>query len=423
MSRRRPGAVNILLDESPGITAITGTRHINRYACRVGQLERSNKAEGRATILPQCIGPVAIAISIIIILSRPSKGQRSFEQAGVSHIPLVRVVILIKNITISSVVPPAGPRVKIDRDGITIIVHVHDGRPFRNDGLVRIKGSTMETGISLLVPIHTNIPSLSRRSSGIDVAAVLDDRIDRVANSPGQVHSFCKIISVTSYLLLPDDDRVVSHGGRGPLGVDFDALIEGVAKDKLVPIGAGRIFIPTAKGVAKALHLAIGTGPLGDVSGGILRAGAGGGRSGQDELGRVVGAALAVLVKDQPVTDGSIDGEGHVSGDGDDVAVVIAGALHIASDVGLALGNEPSLEVLLGGGGRIAHVDRIAARLLSLGDRERSGALGDLVLVNIVDLDLLEDSSVVGDGGICRDRIDLCHGCGTNTCDGEQRGL
>ena len=52
MSRRRPCAINILLNESPGVSSSVVTGHIDADACRVGQLERSNKAEGRATILP-----------------------------------------------------------------------------------------------------------------------------------------------------------------------------------------------------------------------------------------------------------------------------------------------------------------------------------------------------------------------------------
>ena len=145
----------------------------------------------------------------------------------------------------------------------------------------------MESSPLVIPVIDTGVP--------IVAAAGSSHSVNCAAHAAAQRNRLSKVITIPADVLLPDQDGVIRSGFGCPLGVDGGTLRQLIAEGKLIAIGAILIGIPAAEGVAKALHLRIGSGTSRCLTG-------------FDELRCVVGCALAVLIEHQPVACRCING-------------------------------------------------------------------------------------------------------------------
>ena len=277
---------------------------------------------------------------------------------------------------------PAVSAPHLERQGVlrAVIVDVDNGVALRADRDVLIEFLEVEAGQPLVRAVDPCI--------GVIACANLHNGVDLIADcSIVNTNRLHKVIAVFRQILLPDDDRVAGSRILRPLGINNGALVDFFTKSKLVTVGAGRIRIPAAKGIAVAHHLGVRPRALRDIAG-------------LDELRSVIGRAPAVFVKHKPVAGRRIDGEGHVASDGNlrTILVRLAGKV-LDMTAACLVGSIPALKVVVCIAGRIGLVDRIS--LFRLGVVRTEGDLlaaeRNPVLIQIVNLIGLDEDGVVID--------------------------
>ena len=107
------------------------------------------------------------------------------------------------------------------------------------------------------------------------------------------MNGFDEIIAVARKILFPDNNGILSGSGSGPFCVNSSGVRNLTAKSKFVSVRAGSVGIPSAEGIAVSDHFK-------KVCVACYLAGL-------DETRSVVGSALAVFIKYEPVTFGSAD--------------------------------------------------------------------------------------------------------------------
>ena len=237
--------------------------------------------------MPQRICCTATA-AICIVSCRPGKVQRSLKKPCICDPSLICIIFFVTNITVIS-------RIKVDSDDIAVIVHIQNCGPFRYNYFVRIKGCTVESCVSFLCSIYSDIASLIVRigQSGVNVASILYNSINGSTNIAGQVDGFRKIISFVRgvngivYALLPDNNRIISSCFRNPLGIDRRSFADRTAKRELISVRAILIRIPAAEGIAISDHF-----KQARITGHFTRL---------NETRRVISTAFAVFIKYEPV--------------------------------------------------------------------------------------------------------------------------
>ena len=279
----------------------------------------------------------------------------------------------------------AGPN--LEGQGIlrAVIVYVDDRAAGGVDHHVLIKMIQVEAGILFVRSIDTGI--------GIVSGALLDHSIDRRPNFAFERDGLSKVVAALQ-ILLPDNDRIADRFIRDPAGVDGRLirklfaeaeLARGHRRVRSVGIGIFLGIVPAAEGIALAGH---------------RRTGIHGDGAGLDELRRIIGAALAVLVEDQPVALRREDGEGHAALYSDLVIDCIQRIIHITDDIILAFQHGPAEEAVGVVLGRIAVLDLEGLFQLGIVCAEFDDHLskGSAVFIQIVDGVLSDAHGIIDDG-------------------------
>ena len=175
------------------------------------------------------------------------------------------------------------------------------------------------------------------------------------------------------------------------------------AKSKLISVCAGGISVPSVKSITVSDHVkqAFITGDL----------------TGLDEPGRVIGTALAVLVKNEPIAFRSIDSKSDVTRDIDHCTIWVisdlfvinglcSGTGGITHDVITSVRYDPTFKVM-GIIGRIAHVNLVSCFSIPAWDLSDLGADSNIITIDIGNIVLFEDSGIVGYFA-----VSISQGCG-----------
>ena len=207
------------------------------------------------------------------------------------------------------------------------------------------RGAVLVDGLSLLVigGVVEAVPSAGGAVDGrVLVAARSGNDVDRAADlrvvdrdDAGIVYKVIDLVALlvyAVYALLPDDDGVVGLGLCDPFGVDRGLLGDLLSKVKLVSGSACLVGEPAAEIVAYAGHRFRLCRKLAAL---------------EEARGVIVGLGIAgrVLVINQPVALGRVDGEDDVAGDGDLCLILVDLAVRVAHDVALSLSDEPAFKV------------------------------------------------------------------------------
>ena len=184
----------------------------------------------------------------------------------------------------------------------TVIIDIQNSIAFCFNFHILVKLLEMETSIGIVSSIYLSICIIS--------TALLRYGTNVLSHSTRQRDGLFKIISITCNILFPDDNGVGGGCVGNPLGVNGGVVRNLVSKRKLIAIGTGRIGVPTAERVTETSHFAIGHRSLGHLSG-------------TQELRCVVFAALAVLVKHQPVAFRGVYAKHHITRNGNRGAVFV----------------------------------------------------------------------------------------------------
>ena len=298
---------------------------------------------------------------------------------------------------------------------VAVVVHVHDGVAFGRDGdtlvITGIVGALcraqMEAGILVVCAVNTGISAVA--------LAVDANGIDRAVDSTGAGDRRSKVISVACNVLLPDQNGIAGSRVRRPLGIDGRVVGDRVAEYKRG--GARFVGIPTAEGIAVPYHRTVFAGLRGHLIG-------------IDEIRRVVGGSLAVLVKHQPVAFRCVHAELDAAGDGDRSAVIVERSLAVvfaripSIDIAAARIDFPAFEIVLVVLDGIGHINGVALRSLSGVGAERHLLLAkaDPMLIIIRDGIALEEHGVIIDFiAVGNASIELCLNGLTHILNGEGR--
>ena len=231
---------------------------------------------------------------------------------------------------------------------VAVVIDVKNRVALGFDGNVLIELFQMEAGILVAYPLiaclvaHLGISVIAR--------APLLYSINNAAYVSGSRYRLNKIVAVASKILLPDDDGVSSCCLRNPARIDCrlvgQGLIEVVLSSTTGLIGNRFVCEPAAEGVAVADHGAVKRPRW------LF--------FGVNELGGVVGCALAVLVEDEPMAHRSVNAKRDIARDCNNVVVLISVPLCIVNDIGFTFANFPSFKVIVLILNGISHIHCVA---------------------------------------------------------------
>ena len=195
-----------------------------------------------------------------------------------------------------------------------------------------------------LFPVHDGV---------VQIAFLVCDNglaCDGVAHIAFEREGFREVIAVSSHILPPNDNRIVSLLFGHPFGVDNGVLIE-VAFEHKGSVESG-VGVPTAEVIAVSGR-GVGLGFRQCVAGGadVVRF--------KEFRGSVAGA-FAVFVEYQPIAVGQLlhKGDRTLDFDGGSVRVDVVRQCSF-HNVGVALPEVPALEIGIGFGGDIRFVDNV----------------------------------------------------------------
>ena len=293
---------------------------------------------------------------------------------------------------------------------ITIPIDVDDGVALRSNLLAGLVG--LLEGEACLASV-----SCARYAAGI-VSGRRDGGRRRADSRVLDDDRFDKVIAVAGQILFPDQDGVVGRLRGSPLGIDRCSIGDRTAEAELFAVGAGRVGVPSAEGIAVADHLDQAS---------IARH-----LAVLNETRGVIGRALAVFVKDKPVALRCDCGKGHVALDGHGSTIFKKGVGRRAGrdDVAESLYDLPTFKVV-----RVvcrkALVDGIGGVRFPAGDLDRLRSDDNKLRSRIVKIDrsligdliLLEHRSIIGNAAVSGQGCRLGHGVRTDVRDGHHRGV
>ncbi len=171
------------------------------------------------------------------------------------------------------------------------------------------------------------------RTCGIILITVVHGPIRDISANPAVLNYFgiLHVITGSIHILCPEDDRIGSFRVGNPLRIDGNIIVQLIAKLKLITVGAFLVRIPSAKGVSKADHILV----VNRFSRYF---------PGFSELRGIIGAALPIFIKDQPVAFRRFHGEGHITMDSDLFVVRVYLALCITVNVRSTIMDFPTQE-------------------------------------------------------------------------------
>ena len=183
----------------------------------------------------------------------------------------------------------------------------------------------METCITIIGTINTN--TITLRCNCVDVLSNCTTSCYRRLD---------KIISISGYILLPNNNRIIGSCLRNPACIDRDLITESLFEVILLFCGCEIICdflgrIPPAKCVSVTNHIRI-VRPIWR----FCRI---------DELRSVIGSAFAVFIKNEPVTFWCIYTEHNISGNRNDLIIRIFCTVCVSNDIAAAFADIPSFEV------------------------------------------------------------------------------
>ena len=257
---------------------------------------------------------------------------------------------------------------------VAVVIHVDDRVALRGNRLGSLVCALeRESGLTCI-----------RGSGNAPVAGV--DRRWRGTGSTTRPHRLDIVVSVAVDVLLPNDDGVVGRRNRRPLCVERRGLRELVAERELAARACG-VVIPAAERITKTRGVSRSSCNLT-----ILK-----------ELRRSVGNVLAILLEDEPVAIGGLNEKRDAANELELGQVGIhRGCRHgvTVGKRGVLCGRDiPALELLIGGCGRVLHVDGVVGRS---GRRHRVDGLGsknDAVARLVGDIVHVVNQRVVSDLG------------------------
>ena len=249
---------------------------------------------------------------------------------------------------------------------ITSIIDIHNGVSFGYNGHILVQTVHMETSVSFIHTINNGIPVVSCACRG--------NRANGSIHIVCQRYRFFKVIGVPSgNILFPYNHRISCRRFRCPFSKDCSTFGNGMAELKLIARTCG-IGVPSTEGVTITFHIRF-LSQLRAIS--ILTA--------QHKLGSVVGGALTVLVKHQPVAFGGIHAKHHIAANHNGGIVSIKSAILMTCNIRATVVHLPAQENVFHIARGIGHIHGIRGRSFRTGhwDQHIVGTNGRCAVIYI----------------------------------------
>ena len=211
--------------------------------------------------------------------------------------------------------------------------------------------------------------------------------VDSLSNCTVQANSFLKVITISCKILSPDDNGIVRLCIWDPACIYShlvgQCLVEVILCTARCLIGRRFVCKPSSECITIADHGAVSR------SGRFV--------TGVNELWSVVGSALSVFIKDEPMTCWCVDTESDIACNGDVSHILIFRAFFVSNDIATAFYNIPTFKVMCIILNGIPHIDRIRLSCTGCIGTESHLFLSerDVFLIQICDAVVFEQHRIV----------------------------